>query len=186
MTNHFLNEMEDLALANLQAINELKAISHSQFNWRPKSSDWSIGQIVDHIIKTDHSFFAGIRKTLERGAETKSETAYKSSLIKKLKIKSWGPNYQLKKTCPDFLCPDSSFIPSSIFEDFDVHQVKLIGFLRKADGLDLKRLKAKNLVPLWSDLNLGDLFHILLNHQARHIKQAQGVLLLKDYPKKKL
>lgn len=177
--------MEELAKANLMALHELRTISHSQFNWKPKPHKWSIGQIIDHIINTDHSFFAGIRDVLEEGTETKyiSEKPYQSSFAKKIKIKSWGPKYKLRKTCPDFLIPATGFVPSSIFDDFEAHQAKLIDYINRADGLDLKNLKTKNLVQLWSNLNLGDLFHILLNHQARHLLQAQKVLKLKGFPK---
>jgi hypothetical protein len=55
--------------------------------------------------------------------------------------------------------------------------------MKKADGLDINRLKVSSPVSKLLKFRIGECFQFLLLHQRRHFLQAKNLTTLIDFPK---
>lgn len=53
------NEMRVIAD---DARNTFGALTNAQLNWKPSAESWSIGQCLDHLIKTNEQFYPEFEK----------------------------------------------------------------------------------------------------------------------------
>jgi uncharacterized damage-inducible protein DinB len=183
LKNPFLAEMLQIANECNKEVIAFQDLSHRQINWRIGPTYWSIGQLLDHIITTDHCFFGGIRSALEEGSSKgiTSDKPYRVALLNRAQVKSWGPKTRSKKISPESFMPSSAFIPLKILDDFHVHQAKLFHYIRTADGLHLGKLRVTTTDSRWN-FRLGELFNVLLNHQLRHLGQIRRIIEHSSFP----
>jgi hypothetical protein len=69
-----------------------------------------------------------------------------------------------------------------VITDFLGWQDQFLGRLKQADGLDLRRVRARSPVIAWLKYSLGISFAAYLAHQRRHLWQARQVRNAPGFP----
>lgn len=104
----------------------------AQLNWKPSPDSWSIGQIIDHIIVTNETYypiFAELRAGTYRPAFT-AKIPFFPKLIGNMLVNSVKPSTTRKqKTVPVFE-PGTSEILGDILTRFIKHQSELEDLFR--------------------------------------------------------
>ncbi len=106
-----------------------------------------------------------------RGSGKKSQAPWKPGITGKLHLNALQKLTNLK-------APEKSqpLKPRDTMEDFlSNSREKLALLTRKADGLDLRRIKFGAPVSSLLSFSLGDRFAILVMHQERHLKQMNRI-----------
>lgn len=152
-------------------------LSDAQFHWSPAPNRWSMAQCFEHLNATARAFVPAIDRAMAdaraRGLTGSSPFAY--SLFERLFLRSTEPPPRLRMRAPRVLVPAPDKPMDAVLGEFNVWQDRLGERIRLADGLDLRRARARSpAFPLvrWS---LGSLFAITLAHERRHLWQARQV-----------
>jgi hypothetical protein len=78
------------------------------------------------------------------------------------------------------LTPAGDVKPEDVLREFFDWQDQFADRLRRADGLDLRRARARSPVLPWLRYSLGTAFRAFLAHERRHIWQARQVRNIVD------
>jgi hypothetical protein len=176
LINTFLNVSSE---ANKLAENFLN-MSYNQINWRPADSHWSIGECLEHLIRTNAKYIPIYKKNLLPDKRNYSIN-YMQSFIGKLILKTVKPDYKRKFKTPVSFNPIGSNIKETIVSDF-VNQTNEIAEL--AEKINPIGMKEKITSP-FSKLvkyNIGDSLLIIAYHNLRHLQQAERVMSNQHFP----
>ena len=176
--NAAIEAYQDQLLSIRQQVPGLVAnLSEEQFAWSPGPKRWSMAQCFDHLNATARAFVPAIDKAIEdaRTRGLRGDGPFTYSLFERLFLRSTEPPPGLRFPAPRVLVPASDKPKAAILSEFMEWQDRLGERISLADGLDLRRARARSpAFPLfvWS---LGSLFAITLAHERRHLWQAQQV-----------
>lgn len=152
-------------------------LTEEQFGWSPGPKRWSMAQCFDHLNATARAFVPGIDRAIEdaRTRGLKGDGPFTLSVFERLFLRSTEPPPGLRFPAPRVLAPKADKPMAAILSEFMDWQDRLDERLRLADGLDLRRARARSPafpVFVWS---LGSLFGITLAHERRHLWQARQI-----------
>lgn len=161
-------------------LREFAFLQSFELNLKPTADSWSIGQIIDHIIVFNSSFYPLI-DALKVGV-------YKPHFIAKIKpIVKMSGERALEMVDPDRYMriktnarwnPVQSTIDKNIFDEFELHQASLKQVV--ADSyylLDSHKIISSpaNRLHVYK---LSTAFDVMINHERRHLEQARQTLAL--------
>jgi len=160
---------------------EFGSMSSEDLNWNPGIEKWSISQIIEHIIKTNTSYFPIFDQLREGTFKTTffGKIPFMTSLFGILILNSVKPDRKRKLKTLNIWEPSTSFISADIVVHFKKHQQQLI---QKVESL--KELLDKNIV-IHSPANkyivytLDTSIEILVLHEERHLNQAREIRRMK-------
>lgn len=166
-----------------ETLKNFGGFSSAQINWKPSAGGWSVGQCFEHLIKSNELFY----KKLDRIAEGKHKNSLfesyspLSGVFGNLLINS------LKKDARKFKAPTEKILPPSeidpnIVEIFAAHQAELIGKIRRTETADWNRIKVTSPFLKIATYKLTDGFQIIIEHEKRHLRQAERVTKENDFP----
>ncbi len=153
------------------------SLTSEELNRRPGRQSWSIGQIIDHIIKVNESYYPVIEQI--RMGEYKppfiSRMKFLVSFMGKLILKGVQPDRKRKvKTFPIWE-PAESNLPDGILDRFRKHQEDLKELINNSadlieKGTIISSPANKNIV-----YTMETAFNIIVTHELRHYNQALEV-----------
>lgn len=153
------------------------SLSGEELNWKPNEGTWSIGQIIDHIIVINQSYFH-ILTALRDGSYKTPFTAkigFLVSFFGKTVFNASKPDRKKKiKTFPIWE-PSTSQIPVDILSKFVDHQSRLKEEINASDDLVLKGAVISSPVNKHIVYTLKSAFDIIVVHEQRHLEQAKEV-----------
>ena len=131
-------------------------------------------------------FLPGIDRAIERARSRGLTSAgpFVYSMLERIVLRLTEPPPRLRTRAPKALQPtdDPSRSASRVMREFMEWQAAIDERIRRADGLDLKRMRERSpALPLvkWS---LGTMLAITLAHERRHLWQAREVRNDKRFP----
>lgn len=165
------------SIAALEAIeNEL---TYAQLCWRAGEQQWSIGQIVEHLLLTDDPCvepIAGLLATAPGG-----ETLWKPTIMGRLITKAVDPQTKRKTRAGKVHLP--SVQPrTGIVADYVAVRKELLQLVVQSAGIDLNRVKTNCPIKTPLRYNLGDAFMILTRHTERHLQQIDRIRQDRRFP----
>lgn len=159
-------------------ITSFGGLNFQQINQKPDSNTWSIGQIINHLIITNESYYPVI--------ESVQQGSYKIPLIGKIGFMvDFLGNFVLKTVQPDakrksktfkIWEPSSSDIREDIIERFKNHQSDLKKVISGSDDLLERKTVISSPVNRNFVYKLETAFDILVAHEQRHYNQAERLL----------
>jgi hypothetical protein len=161
-------------------------LTDAQFNWRPSSAHWSVGDCFAHLNESARTFLPAIDRTIEN-ARTRGLTSpgpFVFSAIERIVLRFTEPPPRLRTRAPKALQPPAvpNLAPSRVMHEFMDWQAAIDERIMRADGLDLKRARERMPeIPLvkWS---LGTMLAMTLAHERRHLWQARTVRTDRGFP----
>lgn len=147
------------------------------FEVKPAPNKWSAAECLVHINTTNEKYLINLKNSLEN--------AQKSNLLKE----EYKPRYLMSKFI-DTMKPESrwKFKAPSVFKksydgnldktvnDFFRIQDELIELAERSREYDLSKTKTVSPVSKLFRLKLGEAFMVIIEHQKRHLLQAETAL----------
>ncbi len=149
-----------------------------QLNRKPDPQTWSIAQIIDHIIRTNESYYPVIDQI--RNGQYKppfiSRMDFLVSFLGKVILKGVQPDRKRKVKTFQVWEPSNSSIPEGIIDRLKKHQAELKTLINNSSDL----IRSKTIISSPANKNivykLETAFEIIVTHEGRHYNQALEVL----------
>ncbi len=159
-------------------------LSAEQINWKPRRNSWSVGQCLDHLIKSNEAFDEQFRSV---ASGEKKPTFWE----KYSPLTSFFGNFLLKSLKNDarkFKAPSKAIVPPSdiaadIVEQFAKHQAEVIEKIKTLEKVDLQKTVVTSPFLKLMTYRLGTALEIGVEHEKRHFRQAERVTQTEDFPK---
>ena len=160
------------------------SFSAEQLNFKPSADGWSVGQCLDHLIKTNDAFKPQFEKLVS--GEKKHSFWEKYS-----PLTGFFGNFLLKTLKNDakkFKAPSKDIVPPSdiapdIVERFVAHQTEIVKGVKALDQTDWHSTIVTSPFMRFMTYRLDAALEIGLEHTKRHFRQAQRVTQTEGFPK---
>lgn len=176
--------ISELETISADAQKSFGILSGAQINWKPNAEGWSVGQCFEHLIKANELFFPDLEQIAagERQSSLLEKYSPLSSFFGNLLVNS------LKKDERKFKAPTKEIVPPSeidqnIIEIFAAHQVELIEKIRRTENADWRKTKITSPFMKLITYRLADGFRVVVEHERRHVRQAERVFYTVNFPK---
>ncbi len=160
------------------------SLNAEQINWKPSADGWSVGQCFEHLMKANSLFFPELKKI---AGETRKNSFWEnysplSSFFGNLLVNS------LKKDARKFKAPTQKIVPPSeidanIIELFAAHQTEIIEKIKQTQNADWRKTIVTSPFMKLMTYLLADAYRIVVEHERRHLRQAERVLQAENFPK---
>ncbi len=176
----YFNEVEELWNQTEQRVSKWKNIDPDILKRKPSPEKWSALECIEHLNQTYKVYLPNLEESFAK-AKSASAKTYKPGLFGKLMINSVSnkANGNAKMPMKTF-----SFFEPGPLDDLNKEEVlnqfiesheMLNGFIQKSKKLDINNVKVQSALS-WMKFRLGVCFLFLLNHELRHIAQAERAL----------
>ncbi|WP_242009229.1 DinB family protein [Robertkochia solimangrovi] len=164
--------MEDL----IQRTSVFKALTDEQLNFRIHESSWSILECLEHLNRYGNFYIPEIRKQILNSKSTPDKN-FKSGLLGGYFANSMLPKEKLNKMKTlASMNPIGSKLNHEVIDIFINQQKKILELLFLAKQVSLNKTRCSISIATWIKLKLGDIFSIVINHNLRHVVQAENVM----------
>lgn len=174
-TRGWLEEIDELSHLYADRFGDL---GPEQLNWKPSGDVWSVGQVLDHVIRTNESYYAVVEEAREPGYRPPVHGRIRllARFLGGAVLKGVRPEAQRKVKTFDVWEPTNSDVPADIVERFVRHHDELGEVVRGAADLVDRGVVIPSPASRLVVYELGTAFDILLAHERRHLAQAECVL----------
>lgn len=155
-------------------------LTASELNWKPDESAWSVGQVIEHLIRINESYYPvlGQLKTGHNPAPWIANIGFIPKLFAKFILAGVDPERQKKiKTFPLWE-PSYTTIPEDIVGRFISHHRDMINKLDTFRDLFGKGIIISSPAKRYVVYPLDTAIDILILHEKRHYNQAMEVVAL--------
>jgi uncharacterized damage-inducible protein DinB len=184
MNGQLENLTSELQKISEDAQSKFGNLSDEQINWRPSAEGWSVGQCFEHLIKTNKLFYGELDK-IAGGTRKNSFWESWSPLT------SFGGKFLIKSLKSDarkFKAPTAAIVPPSeieagIIEEFSKHQAEVIEKIKRTESVDWRKTVITSPFMKVMTYSFADGLQVVVEHEKRHLRQAERVLQADDFPK---
>jgi len=152
----------------------LNELTEEQFNKKPSTGGWSVGECADHLIVTGKDYTnqieRGLRKAQQKNLMLKSN--YKFSWLGRSFINNIEPPVKRKFKVPARWMPDSKLSMKKVVEEYYSLQDRYIDQLNDSKGLDIMKVKLPSPATSLLRFSIYEMFAVNAAHQRRHLWQA--------------
>ncbi len=179
MTN-WISERATEMRQSIAAIEALDAeLTYAQLSWRPQETQWSIAQIIEHLLLTDAPCVEPISRLLANAP--RGESRWKPTIMGRLITKAVEPQTKRKTRSGKQHLPAPQ--PAArVMADYVEVRKRLLELLEQSAGVDLNRVKTNFPIKTPLRYNLGDAFMILTRHTQRHLQQIDRIRQHPGFP----
>lgn len=176
-----LEEYEaEVAALSSRAHGLVDSLDTGLFNTAPRPGAWSIGQCLQHMTETHALYATPLSRAIDEA--NRSPQGDGGSIGKRLGwlerwfIRNLEPPPRQRFKAPKKVQPSVELDKTLVCRNYFDHLTGCLELRRRAEGLDLYRLRIPS--PLLSLLRfrLGAAFSILTAHDRRHLWQAEQAL----------
>lgn len=173
---------EELSGIASEARSAFGQLSAGQLNWKPSAEQWSVGQCLEHLIKTNESFFPVLEAIAkgERRARLWERLSPLSGFFGRAVLR--GLSSERKFKAPRAIRPEASGVGADIVARFVEHQGELERRLRAAESADPGRTVVTSPISALVTYSFGDACRIVVAHERRHLEQARRVTRTAGFP----
>ncbi len=179
-SDQLISELIELTKKNLNAAEKLNMKSEGQLNRKEYPNSWSALECLEHLNRYGDYYMVEIAKQI-RGY-SKPRTSSDNSIFKS----GWLGNYFAKIMAPKDklnkmktfknMNPSGSLLQKAIIDKFIEQQKTTLELLNQARSVNLTKVKTGVTISSIIRLRLGDTFRVVINHNERHLVQAQKAI----------
>lgn len=155
-------------------------LSQWQFDWRAVDSDWSIGEVLDHLCLVE----TGSSKILHKHAREIKDKNFTAPPLDGSALNSLD-RFQIetvntKIKAPTMVAPRSGIGKTELMNNLETCRVKLLDSIQALDHYDLHQLDFPH--PFLGRLDLYQWILFIGKHERRHTTQVENILASPDFP----
>ena len=160
-------------------------MSPEQLNWKPSAESWSIAQCLEHLIIADSSYFPDLKKITEGTYKMGFWEKYSpfTGLCGRLMKDRMHEKATKKMIAPEKICPVSGKINYEIIELYHKNVDLFLGYISKSKNVDLDKAIIASTILQIVTYSLRDALEFLVQHEHRHINQAERVKENEHFPR---
>jgi hypothetical protein len=158
-------------------------LSAEQLNWKPAPESWSVGQCLDHLIKSNEEYYSELDAL---AAGTRKNTFWQnwsplSGIAGMFLVNTLKKDSQKVKTNQKMTPP--SDIAADIVDKFAAHQAEFTAKIRSTANADWRKtvLTSPFVKIMTYRMDVG--LQALIEHEKRHVRQAKRVMAMYGFPK---
>ncbi|CAN5416506.1 hypothetical protein BH23BAC1_BH23BAC1_18780 [soil metagenome] len=177
LVKKFQEEIDEISQKFSKKFNHF---SREELNWKPDPGTWSIGQIIDHLIVLNKTYFPIIKNLKEGRYQLPfvGKIGFITNSLGNLLLKSVEPDRKKKvKTFPVWES-DASYIENDILDCFLIHQEDMKKLIAESEDLLANGAVISSPANKMIVYKLEKAFEIIIAHEKRHFNQAKEVLKL--------
>ena len=171
-TNRWLQDIDRVTEAFRKEFSDLTL---DQLNWKPNATTWSIGQVIDHLIAINHTYFPIVRQLREGSYQLiwLGKVGFIVNLFGNLILQSVEPGRKRKmKTLPIWE-PTKSAVHAPILSTFAEQQNQLKETIKGCSELLDQGTVISSPANRIIVYKLERAFDIIVTHEQRHLVQAR-------------
>ena len=176
---HLLEEIDNIT--NSVKV-EFQDLHSDQLNWKPNANSWSIGQVIDHLIVINNTYYP-ILKQLKEGTYKLIWLGKIDFIVRffgDLILGSVNPDRRKKmKTLPIWEPPKSN-VDANIISKFADQQALLKENIQSCTALIDQGVVISSPANRIIVYKLDRAFEIIVTHQRRHLEQARELNRLRN------
>lgn len=159
---------------NIKTAETLYLLSESQLHCKASQTTWSALECIEHLNLYGDFYLPIITHCIDL-SRTNSATSYKPGILGGYFAKSMLPKDNLNKM-KTFKSknPNGSKLDKTTLIRFLDQQEQLLVLLNKAKTININTIKVPTTLGKLVKLRLGDTFGVVINHNTRHLVQAQN------------
>ena len=153
-------------------------LNEQQINYKPSASSWSIAQCLQHIIRTNESYYPAFdRLTSEKYSASfwERKSPFTKSIGKNMKAQL-GPTIIKPFKAPRLFQPSLYSIPLTICSEFITHLDVMENRIQTLFTENNKQLVICSPVSNLITISLPDALEMIVGHTERHYAQAKRIL----------
>lgn len=177
---YVIDELDSIAEDARTSFGPLK---NEQLNWRPATDSWSVGQCLDHLIKTSEQFYPEFEKLAS--GDRKNTFWQRFSPFTGMGgrfLVNAVMNDSKKVKAPSKAIVPPSDIPEDIVERFAANIKDVSGRIEACASADVKKTVVTSPFLSVFTYSLDDAYTVLIEHSKRHIRQAKRVIETEGFP----
>jgi hypothetical protein len=179
--DNLIKEARAIAVDAEKRFGELNA---AQLNWQPNAESWSVGTCFDHLIKTNSEMCGA--------AESHIKGTHKATIWERLPfghkffgnfvIKATLPENPKKVKSPKVFAPTASDVRGDVVKRFVESHKRVVETLEASREIDSAKIIVTSPVAKFVTYSLLDAYTIIVQHELRHLKQAERVMQSEGFP----
>ena len=158
-------------------------LSHEQLNWKPSAKEWSIAQCLEHLAITSKQFDRYFSQALDRGRRAPEGLSYRPTVVGGWLARSVNPIGGRNFPAPKVFRPSEGSHINGALNLFLKQQETFIKFVERTKGIDYNRTRLRSPVTPLMRYSLADAFVVTVFHGRRHLRQANGVRNMPEFPR---
>lgn len=169
----FRKELEQV----ISKAKEFKELPEGELKRLPEGKAWSILHCFEHMNLYGTIYLEFFEEALDKAKARKGDPIYKSGWLGGWSARSMLPDeQQVKMPMKTFkkMDPAGQEVEVHVIDRFIAQHEQLRSLLDRAQSLELQRTKCRTTIP-GLRFRLGDALAFFLNHNHRHIFQAQPI-----------
>ncbi len=180
--SNLISELQKIAENTQTTFGNLSA---QQINWKPSETGWSVGQCLDHLIKSNEAFNPVFEKlkTGERKNSFWENYSPLTGFFGNFLLKSLNNDAKKFKASSPAIVPLSKITPY-IVGQFIKHQTEVIETIKSLGNIDLQKTVVTSPFLKLMTYRLDRAFEIAVAHEKRHFRQAERVTKAENFPQK--
>jgi hypothetical protein len=159
-------------------------LAPGQFDWSPAPGRWSVGQNLDHVLRTGRLYLEAIRPRVSEAVAhaAAGRPPYRTGWLAGFLVRSMEPPPRPRVRTFRRLQPAASHDPEEVLAAFAAFHGEVAEAARQTGAAAWHGARLRSpLFPLIR-LTLGQAFAVLPAHGRRHLWQAREVTRAPDFP----
>lgn len=183
MTDRVQNITDALAATANDARQKYGALSGDQLNWKPAENSWSVGQCLEHLIKTNAEFYPEFEKLASGNRQNTFWQNYSpfTGFFGRFLIRAVSEDSKKAKAPSQRIVPPSE-IGSDIVTRFAENIAEVNAKINACANADLQKTVVSSPFLGLMTYKLDDAYTVLVEHTKRHIRQADRVMQAPGFP----
>ncbi len=174
LVENVIKEFED---AKTKVAEWQNKFPETAFNQKPGENKWCAAECLEHLNTTNKGYIDNAKKKLTEIEKSEVENKnYKPRFLMGLFINMMKPDSKMKFKAPSKLQQSYEGNPSKTIETFTQIQNEYMDLANKSLRYDLKKTKIVSPVSSLLKFELGEMFLAMVEHQKRHLAQAERAL----------
>jgi hypothetical protein len=176
--------------AQFQNINDyveksIALLNEEQLNWKPSPKTWSVAECLEHLIVNNTNYFKTF-DALIKGTYRKTfwhRTSPFTNFFNKKLLEFTAAEAKTKVKAPPSFSPSSSVFDKNIIPRFLDQQKILAQYFDKLEPIASKKIIISSPLSGLITFHLNTVLTAFVNHEQRHINQADKILHHPQFPK---
>ncbi|KMQ63038.1 hypothetical protein ACM46_13930 [Chryseobacterium angstadtii] len=175
-TSQLLDELKARTLIHIQHAERLLQEPEDKINSRISENSWSVLECMEHLNRYGKFYIPEISRRIS-SSKTSPASAFQSGILGNYFAQSMLPKEKLNKMKTlSNMNPIHSELNKTVVEEFIRQQNQILELLEKSKNINLNKVKTSISITRLIKLKLGDTFRFVINHNTRHMKQAERIL----------
>ncbi|MFL6467604.1 MAG: DinB family protein [Pyrinomonadaceae bacterium] len=178
--NYVTSEMQKTADDVRESFSPFSA---EQLNWKPSEKGWSVGQCLDHLIRTNEQFYPEFDKLVagERRNSFWENYSPFTGFFGRFLVKAVTEDSKKAKAPSKAIVPPSD-IAADIVDRFVANVSEVNQRVTACAGADREKTVLTSPFLFVMTYKLEDAYSVLVEHTKRHIRQAKRVVGADGFP----